>query len=832
MVDKQQVLNRLNIGSFYQHFIPSLKVNGKPEVLGLCPFHKDHNPSLSINLKKGLYRCFACGAKGDVFEFYQRLHNVNFQESLDRIGVEFCMADKSKVVATFEYKDSAGDALYIKQRIEPGRNGRRKEFVFKHRENDKWVKGRGCDPALYNLPKVVDSRCIIVVEGEAKSDLLNSWGLVATCLDSGANSPWREEYIKFFSGKRVVILPDNDNPGRLYANKIASSLYGAAETLRVVGLPGLGEAEDVIDWAKMPGNDKAKLLSLVKDSPLWTPMPMPSQGQSSETEECDEATIEETINNMSKKTQNDEIRKILTRIASDTYSFEQTKHIRDLARKTGHTVSDLKRAVGEITENQRRETADSDITIAHPGYEVNQDFMSLGFRETIISGDHTEDRNLYLVSNDGKYELSHDTIAERETGILLFDVRDRVLVNINEKWSRLRMLEFIKNPTSPVGLYQEIKQTLKQYVELGSDGRYGLLTSWIMATYFHRCFNAVPFVFLYGKKGCGKTRGLDLLERLAFNAYKTKGVSVASLGDSIDATRSTFLNDQAESLSDPKNVEILGILTDSYTSGGGKRRVVVISNKNRKVVEFETYSPKAFASIKEIDSDLKDRCILFPMIRASKEYPYPEAHLPVWGELRDKLYRLLLVRWKDAKEIYQTTGEGVTHRVKELWKPLETMLRLEDVPFEEQKEVMSVFLESMQETQVELSDHETKLFETLLEMLEGLGQGVFSVGEIADKIEHDEGISGKALQTWIGNTLKQMGIYTSPMGRKNKKRAYLFSSDRVRDIFDRYTLKTGGTGGQVVSAQQNQGIQGDHLKNRGGIEVVSGIDNNKADVPP
>ncbi len=60
----------------------------------------------------------------------------------------------------------------------------------------------------------------------------------------------------------------------------------------------------------------------------------------------------------------------------------------------------------------------------------------------------------------------------------------------------------------------------------------------------------------------------------------------------------------------------------------------------------------------------------------------------------------------------------------------------------------------------------------------------------------------------------------------------MFSSDRVRDIFDRYTLKTGGTGGQVVSAQQNQGIQGDHLKNRGGIEVVSGIDNNKADVPP
>lgn len=541
-------------------------------------------------------------------------------------------------------------------------------------------------------------------------------------------------------------------------------------------------------------------------------------------------TIQEAIENVSLGTPFDETKEILKRIGSIPFESERAIYINGLSEKTGIPKRNLQKDLKLLIEKgQPEQVIGGNITIAHPSYEVNSDFMSLGFRETVIAGDHTEDQNLYLISRDGKYELCQDTMTKKETGTLLFDVRERMLININEKWCKAKLLEFIENPTLPIGLYQEIKQTLKQYIELGGEGHYGLLASWILATYFHQCFNAMPFVFFYGKKGCGKTRGLDLLERLAFNAYKTKGVSVASLADSIDATRSTFLNDQAESLSNPKNEEILGILADSYTIGGGKRRIVVLSNKSRKVVEFETYSPKAFASIKDIDSDLKDRCILFPMIRASREFLYPEAHLPVWGEMRDKLYRLLLVRWKDAREIYQTAGAGVSHRVKELWKPLEAMLRLEGVPQEEQKEVMSVFLESMQETQIELTDHENGLFETLLEMLKGTRQGVFSVWEIAGRIEHDGVLSDKALQTWVGNIIKQMGIYTSPMPRKNKKRAYLFDYDRVKDIYDRYTLKTGGAGGKVVFAQQIQGIPGYHLKNIGGTEVVSGGTNNIAD---
>lgn len=112
---------------------------------------------------------------------------------------------------------------------------------------------------------------VIIVEGEAKADLLNSWGLVATCLDSGANSPWKDAYIPYFKGKQVVIFPDNDEPGNAYACKIATALHGKVKELKIIKLPGLGEAEDVIDWSRIDGNTKEKLIEIVKNTSVWTP---------------------------------------------------------------------------------------------------------------------------------------------------------------------------------------------------------------------------------------------------------------------------------------------------------------------------------------------------------------------------------------------------------------------------------------------------------------------------------------------------------------------------------------------------------------------------------
>ncbi len=54
--------------------------------VGLCPFHPDRSPSLSVNAERQFYHCFSCGAGGDVFKFVQELEKVTFPEALEALS--------------------------------------------------------------------------------------------------------------------------------------------------------------------------------------------------------------------------------------------------------------------------------------------------------------------------------------------------------------------------------------------------------------------------------------------------------------------------------------------------------------------------------------------------------------------------------------------------------------------------------------------------------------------------------------------------------------------------------------------------------------------------
>src|SRR5437764_964924 len=76
---------------------------------------------------------------------------------------------------------------------------------------------------------------------------LRALGLVASTNPQGAGK-WRPEYVEFLSGKRVVVLTDNDEAGRKHAGKVAASLRGKAASVKMLELPGLPEKGDASDW--------------------------------------------------------------------------------------------------------------------------------------------------------------------------------------------------------------------------------------------------------------------------------------------------------------------------------------------------------------------------------------------------------------------------------------------------------------------------------------------------------------------------------------------------------------------------------------------------------
>lgn len=75
-----EIRNAASIVDIISTYIP-LTQKGK-NYFGVCPFHEDHSPSMSVSDEKQIYKCFSCGATGNVFTFIENYLNVNFAEAV------------------------------------------------------------------------------------------------------------------------------------------------------------------------------------------------------------------------------------------------------------------------------------------------------------------------------------------------------------------------------------------------------------------------------------------------------------------------------------------------------------------------------------------------------------------------------------------------------------------------------------------------------------------------------------------------------------------------------------------------------------------------------
>lgn len=92
------IQRKANIVDIIRDYVP-LTQRGK-NYFGICPFHDDHNPSMSVSPEKGVYKCFVCGNAGNVFNFVMEYEKVSFYESVkivaDKIGVSIDISTSKK----------------------------------------------------------------------------------------------------------------------------------------------------------------------------------------------------------------------------------------------------------------------------------------------------------------------------------------------------------------------------------------------------------------------------------------------------------------------------------------------------------------------------------------------------------------------------------------------------------------------------------------------------------------------------------------------------------------------------------------------------------------
>lgn len=192
------------------------------EIIADCPFcgKKANENKFYYNKNKGVYKCHSgkCSQSGST-EMLLNHFNIS----------------KSSNEPTWIYTDENNNPIHGVTRTST--YGKKSYFQVQFK-NGEWVNGiKNVEIKLYNLPKVQDSQKIYIVEGEKCAEKLEKKFNVTATTNSGGAGKWKTSYNKYFADKEIIILPDNDEPGRKHGNLVADNLSKISKSIKVVQLP-------------------------------------------------------------------------------------------------------------------------------------------------------------------------------------------------------------------------------------------------------------------------------------------------------------------------------------------------------------------------------------------------------------------------------------------------------------------------------------------------------------------------------------------------------------------------------------------------------------------
>ena len=244
------------------HFDVSRRISGTSYQCK-CPVHTDNKASLTISEQRGkiLLHCHAGCETEDILKSV----GLSFKDLADyeppkwRERLEY--GQKKHIEAVYDYRTADGTYLYSKVRFE----GKEIRYVTVDRDNDNYqyckVKGIA---TLYRLPELVKAvrsgYPVYIVEGEKDVETLRNLGYTATT--AGGVNDWRKEYAAYFTGARVIILPDNDGPGLELKERILRDLKHYAHSIRWT-ITSTADKGDVTDYLQKEGHSKDDLKQLI-----------------------------------------------------------------------------------------------------------------------------------------------------------------------------------------------------------------------------------------------------------------------------------------------------------------------------------------------------------------------------------------------------------------------------------------------------------------------------------------------------------------------------------------------------------------------------------------
>ena len=308
-----------------------------PKLHGPCPRCKGKDRFRAfddVNETGGLL-CNQCGSRADVLASVQWLTGCTFSEALklvaEQIGKGSNEHHKSAKPAITKNvhatSEQAADALAwsmanngtISEQRRPDSEWRyfnadgsdagivfrwnlpdgRKEVRQVSRVNNGWVTSAMPEPRpLYRLPDIIDADEVWICEGEKAADAAVSLGLQATTSAGGSGAAEKSDW-QPLDGKRVYILPDNDEPGEKFTRDVVGLIRKQAPnaTIEVKRLkedwPKIPDGGDVFDWSEQfDAADAETLRTRLKELPDRCGEYVATDNEGSQNEKADRIDFE------------------------------------------------------------------------------------------------------------------------------------------------------------------------------------------------------------------------------------------------------------------------------------------------------------------------------------------------------------------------------------------------------------------------------------------------------------------------------------------------------------------------------------------------------------
>ena len=173
----------------------------------ICPYHDDQHPSLHFSKKKGIFKCFVCGAKGDLFKLVMDDRNCSFVEACDWLVNEF------HVVVVENMQPMAGNSSKSNSKL------------------------NNSETNFGQFPCEAGKK-IAIVESEKSAVILSEKFTDFVWLSCGGLQSFKPQLLSPLVNYKVIIFPDTDPTGdafRLWSQVAleAQRLYKFRYPLRV-----------------------------------------------------------------------------------------------------------------------------------------------------------------------------------------------------------------------------------------------------------------------------------------------------------------------------------------------------------------------------------------------------------------------------------------------------------------------------------------------------------------------------------------------------------------------------------------------------------------------